>query len=545
MSAAPAFGQALSAPAADASVPATDAATGSSPVLYIPNPHAFDGKGHPHVLPMRSPEYFRRAVAGPPGAFLSYYGVRVVSNMQVVEVLWGTGSYLPEVTSTSTPSMASFYQQVLNSTYVDWLSEYDTAGHAAPTSNQVIGRGAFVNQYVITPSTSASKVDDTTIQAEIAAQIAAGNLPAPTTDASGNTNTYYAVFFPHGTSITQSGSGSCVSGGFCAYHGTVAASKNIREFFYGVHPDMQAGSGCDTGCGASTPFGNYTSVASHEMVETITDAEVGLAFSNAPPLAWYDNVNGEIGDICNAVQGTVTGADGITYTVQTEWSNHQNGCVVSGTNAGPIFTLTPAALPFASQFIYETSAAQVATVANTGTAALPKPVLTISGTDHASFSKSTTCTASVGLSKNCTISVKFAPTTTGSKSATLTASVSGAAPQTIALTGTAVTAPYSLSPRTLAFGNCVHGTTCNAASVVTVKNVGATAVPLNAITLSGANHTLFAKTTTCGKSLAVGNRCTISVTFSPIATGNATASLSVNAGGGDGSQTVALTGKGS
>jgi hypothetical protein len=68
---------------------------------------------------------------------------------------------------------------------------------------------------------------------------------------------------------------------------------------------------------------------------------------------------------------------------------------------------------------------------------------------------------------------------------------------------------------------------------------------LNAITLSGANHTLFAKTTTCGKSLAVGNRCTISVTFSPIATGNATASLSVNAGGGDGSQTVALTGKGS
>src|SRR5438046_10253573 len=51
----------------------------------------------------------------PPGAHLQYFGGRVVTNMQVVQVLYGAGSagsYIPEVTSTGTPSMASFYQGV-------------------------------------------------------------------------------------------------------------------------------------------------------------------------------------------------------------------------------------------------------------------------------------------------------------------------------------------------------------------------------------------------------------------------------------------------
>ncbi|HVI38893.1 MAG TPA: PPC domain-containing protein, partial [Gaiellales bacterium] len=97
-----------------------------------------------------------------------------------------------------------------------------------------------------------------------------------------------------------------------------------------VHPDMQSGSGCDTGCGgASTTFQNMTSVASHEMIETVTDAEVGLATTSAPPLAWYDNTNGEIGDICNAQQGTIAG-----YTVQKEFDNATSTCIVSKSGGG-------------------------------------------------------------------------------------------------------------------------------------------------------------------------------------------------------------------
>ncbi len=264
----------------------------------------------------------------PPGAHLTYYGGRVVSNAQVVQVLWGTGSYITQVTSTATPSIATFYQQVLNSAYVDWLVEYDTAVPGG--TNQTIGRGSFVQQVTITPSFTGPTIDDTQIQSEIAAQLAAGHLPAPTKDAAGNTNTIYMIYFPHGKTITQGGTYSCQAGGFCGYHNTIAAAGTQPELYYGVIPDMQLGSGCETGCGnAATTFGNVTSVSSHEVVETITDPEVGIGTVIGAPLAWYDASNGEIGDICNAQQGSILGADGQAYVVQQEFSNFANDCVAS------------------------------------------------------------------------------------------------------------------------------------------------------------------------------------------------------------------------
>ena len=230
--------------------------------------------------------------------------------------------------------MLSFYNQLLsNGSYATWLnSEYNTvnSSYSGTKTNQNIGNGSGVGVYSITPSSSSTTVDDSTIQSELAAQIASGHLPAPVQDAQGNDTTYYAVFFPHGVTVTQGGTSSCAAGGFCAYHGTVAATNSSgHEFYYGVHPDMQAGSGCDTGCGsAPTAFDNYTSVASHELTEMVTDPEVGLAANgNGPPLAWYDTTNGEIGDICNAQQGSYTACDGQTYTIQLEFSNAQNNCI--------------------------------------------------------------------------------------------------------------------------------------------------------------------------------------------------------------------------
>ncbi len=264
---------------------------------------------------------------GPAGAHLTYYGGPAVSSINIVVVYYGNGSYLPAL-STGLPA---FYSAITNGTYMDMLSEYSTQGVAGggTTGNELIQRGgtnAFIGSYIITPSlaNSGTTIDDTQVQAELLAQINASHLPTPTYDASGNADTLYMIYFPPGMTITSGGTSSCQSGGFCAYHGTIplVSSQNI---LYGVMPDMQSPSGCFTGCGNSTVFNNYTSVASHEFSETITDAAVGIAPSLAPPLAWYDNNNndGEIGDICNAIQGT---ADG--YTVQAEWSNLQNGCAL-------------------------------------------------------------------------------------------------------------------------------------------------------------------------------------------------------------------------
>jgi hypothetical protein len=252
-------------------------------------------------------------------AHLQYFGGRVVSNAQIVTVLYGSGHYLSNITSNTAPSLPSFFQQVLNSAYVDWLTEYNTT--ISGGTNQHIGRGSHLARVQITPAASRNHatITDAQIQAEISSQISKGVLPAPTA------NTIYMTYFPQGKTINSGGELSCQV--FCAYHGTF--KRGNTEVYYGVMPDMSPGSNCDTGCGgSSSQFNNQTSVSSHEMTETITDAEVGLATVVGKPLAWYDPTNGEIGDICNAEQGTIHGSDGHTYTVQKEWSNQKGNCIV-------------------------------------------------------------------------------------------------------------------------------------------------------------------------------------------------------------------------
>ncbi len=536
------YGQASSTEVADPQALVIEAPSAATSLQFIPNPQKFGQVGHPHVLPMHPPEYFLNPAPLPAAAHLSYYGGRVVSNMQVVQVLWGTGSYLAQVESLGTPSMSSFYHEVLNSSYVDWLSEYDTAGLAAPTSNQIIGRGSFDLQVAITPASNANTISDSTIQSEITRQITAGTLPAPTTDGNGNTNTYYAVFFPHGKTITQGGSSSCVGGGFCAYHGTVGAAGSLAQFFYGVHPDMQAGSGCATGCGnAATPFGNYTSVASHEMVETITDAEVGLATVVGPPLAWYDANNGESGDICNAEQSSVNTSDGQTYVVQKIWSNAQGACVVSGP-ASASFTVAPGSLAFGNQQADTKSATQAVTVTNTGGVSLPITSITRTGTAPGQFTETDNCRPSVAVGATCTIHVIFAPKALGAKTATLNVNAGGGAgTKSVKLSGTGIAGPYTVFPTTLAFGTVTHGTT-SPSQAVTVKNNGSVPLPITSIARSGADAGTFTLTQNCRPSLAAGASCTINVTFAPKGLGAKSAILSVNTSGGAGTQAVSLSG---
>jgi hypothetical protein len=281
--------------------------------------------------------------AAPAGAHLTYFGGPVISNVHVVQVLWGNGSYAPQVSATTTPSIASFFSDITNSTFMDMLSQYNTT--ISGGTNQTIGHGTFDGQFTIIPSVTGNTIDDTQIQPELLAQINAGHLPAPVLDAAGNVNTLYMIYFPPGITITQGGSSSCVGGGFCAYHGTTSNTIGGSHVLYGVHPDMQAGSGCAQGCGNSSVFGNYTSVSSHEFAEAVTDADVGIATTFAAPLAWMDMNNGEIGDICNAQQGTFV-ANGTSYTIQLEFSNSANNCILPPAATKPDFSLSasPASL---------------------------------------------------------------------------------------------------------------------------------------------------------------------------------------------------------
>ncbi|WP_237405089.1 choice-of-anchor D domain-containing protein [Actinacidiphila reveromycinica] len=93
------------------------------------------------------------------------------------------------------------------------------------------------------------------------------------------------------------------------------------------------------------------------------------------------------------------------------------------------------------------------------------------------------------------------------------------------------------SPSALSFGSVANGAT-SAAQSVTVSNPTGAAAAVSSIAASGD----FAQTNTCGSSIAANGSCTVSVKFSPTATGARTGTLTVAAGGV--TNTVTLTGTG-
>jgi len=97
----------------------------------------------------------------------------------------------------------------------------------------------------------------------------------------------------------------------------------------------------------------------------------------------------------------------------------------------------------------------------------------------------------------------------------------------------------SASPSSLSFGSEATGST-SAAQTVTVSNPGTVAASVSSVAASGP----FAETNTCGGSIAAGGSCTVSVTFTPTATGSASGTLSVASSAPSSPLTVALSGTG-
>jgi hypothetical protein len=515
----------------DAREPGEGSVTAAAPAGFVPGTNV-------HKLP------YRDGNAAPTEeihatAHLNYYGGPVVSNVQVVQVLYGSGTYLPQITSTASPSMASFYGGVTNSPYFTWLSEYNTnivdQGGTQGT-NQTIGYGSFLKQVSITPSSgdNGSTITDAEIQTELAAQINAGTLPPQTFDAAGNPNTLYMVNFPAGKTITQGGTNSCQSGGFCAYHGTF--TLNGKDVYYGVLPDMSSSSGCYTGCGSNSQvFNNQTSVASHELVETVTDAAVGLASVYGPPLAWYDSVNGEIGDICNAQQGSVVGGDGVTYVVQKLWSNTDNACIVQHavTNDFSI-SASPSNVTVAQG---SQGTVTISTAVTSGSA--ETVALTVSGVPSGASATFSPTSVTAGGTSTLTISGGTAGAGTYTLTVKGTGTTTHSTTVSLTVTGT-ITNDFSIAsgPASLSLVQGTNGTSTISTAVtsgsaetvaLTVAGVpsGATATLSPTSVTAGSSSTL-----TVGAGTAAAGSYTLTVTGTGTTTHSTTVSLTVTAATG-------------
>jgi hypothetical protein len=142
--------------------------------------------------------------------------------------------------------------------------------------------------------------------------------------------------------------------GYCAYHGdfqdgsgnyvlyadmadgAFAANPSSVNLCYTAPIGVSDPTHTVNGKAVTDPIADAeVSITSHEEYETVNDAQVGTAQQYAPPLAWYDQVNGEIGDKCAYVYGNYApdGSNvvlhGNHYIVQEEYSNWDNGCAVT------------------------------------------------------------------------------------------------------------------------------------------------------------------------------------------------------------------------
>jgi hypothetical protein len=239
---------------------------------------------HIRVVPLHHPK-----PAAPTGAKLTYRNGLLIANVEVFTIFWGN---LWGSTPTSTDLMNKlnkFFADIVVSSAIDQLAEYSVPG-------EMIGHGSFIGTKLINANAPVGSVTDSVIRTQLRKWVVAQTVPKNTND------TLYFIYLDPGIVSIMGGSRSCQS--YCGYH------NNVGKIYYAVMPYPTC-SGC---LGGLQVFDAMTGSSSHELCEAITDA--------VPGSGWYDDTNGEIGDICAWNFKQVSG-----YTVQLEWSNEHGNCV--------------------------------------------------------------------------------------------------------------------------------------------------------------------------------------------------------------------------
>jgi hypothetical protein len=242
------------------------------------------------IVPLYLPETVTAETAAPAVApQLTYRDGPLLTAVEVFTVFWGHAWHGAQ--SAMVQQINGFFDFILTSSLIDQLAEYSMPG-------QQIGHGSRIGTVTITTPAPHRSVSDNAIQHMLQQEISTNStFPQP------SSNLLYFVYLPPGVSVVQGGARSCQA--FCGYHNDINGT-----IFYAAMPYP----GC-TGClGGLQPFDALTSTSSHELCESITDP--------IPGQGWYDDTNGEIGDICAWQTKTID-----QYTVQLEWSNQNNSCM--------------------------------------------------------------------------------------------------------------------------------------------------------------------------------------------------------------------------
>lgn len=220
----------------------------------------------------------------------------------------------------------------------------------------------------------------------------------------------------------------------------------------------------------------------------------------------------------------------------------------TGVAAQASLTISPASVNFGTIQPGAIAPPQTVTITNSGTAALHVSSVALSGANPGDFSQTNTCVGgAVAVQASCAIAVNFTPQAAGQRTASLVLTDDGTnSPQSVAIMGTSVAGQGSaaISPASVSFAAVAQGAT-SAAQTVTVTNTGTSALHISAVALSGANAGDFSQTSTCmSGAIAIQASCAVTVSFTPQAVGQRTASLVLSDDAANSPQSIALSGSG-
>ena len=237
---------------------------------------------------------------------------------------------------------------------------------------------------------------------------------------------------------------------------------------------------------------------------------------------------------------TAAGARNATILVKDNAPGTPQTISLAGT--GTSVELSTQSLNFGIVLLPASSPSQTVTLTNVGSKTLTFKSITLTGTDPGDYSQSNTCGNSIGAGTNCTFTVVFTPKAVATRTASLSISDTDlTSPQTVSLTGTGT--EVELSAQSLSFGSQTVGTSSQP-QMITLTNTGSTTLDFGGFVISGPTAGDFSQTNTCGKSIAGGANCSISVVFTPQAKGARRAILNISDNGGASPQAITLTGTG-
>ena len=332
-----------------------------------------------------------------------------------------------------------------------------------------------------------------------------------------------------------------ITGGLTNTSGVVSASPSITSTTTGTLTINGANAGYYTqGTGGTLEFGVGGSSAGSFDVLTATGAATLAGSAQLCLVKGFKPTVGSTFPVMNYASET-----GGFSTVNFGWTlTPGTTSATAKYNGAPQTGFSPASLAFPSTLISTTSSPLTLTLSNPGTVAMSITGFTLTGTNASDFAISSNgCGATLAAGGKCTIKLTFTPAALGARSASLSVADNACmSPQTIALSGKGT--EITMSPSPVSFGGETVGTT-SGPMTVTVTNHGTTAVKVTGATIAGTDKGDFAITSNnCTTIAASGGTCSITITFTPAASGARTATLSLTDNDKGTPQTDVLSGTG-